>query len=112
MVKMQKCKYHDASEDALMDNANVDVYPEASSEAWEQCHFNLAFPKLDHLKAIVREHGRTLFQPFDKEGLRVEPLKLKVKPSASLRMQPCRFVREGTLGAIRLVRVRRRFSPR
>ena len=87
----------DAPEDALMDNANVDVYPEAISEAWEQCHFNLAFPKLDHLKAIVREHGRTLFQPFDKEGLRVEPLKLKVKSSASFRMQPCRFVREGTL---------------
>jgi hypothetical protein len=87
----------DAPEDALMDNANVDVYPEAISEAWEQCHFNLAFPKLDHLKAIVREHGRTLFQPFDQEGSRVEPLKLKVKPSASFRMQPCRFVREGTL---------------
>jgi len=75
----------------------VKVYPEPTLEAWKQCHFNLDFPKLDHLKAIVREHGKTLFQPFDREGLRVEPLKLKVKPSVSFRMQPCRLVREGTL---------------
>ena len=33
----------DAPEDTSMDNANVDVYPEPISEAWEQCHFNLAF---------------------------------------------------------------------
>ena len=51
----------DAPEDSLMDNANVEVYPEPISEAWEQCHFNLDFPKLNHLKAIVREHCRTLF---------------------------------------------------
>ena len=38
----------DAPEDALMDDANVDVYPESSSETWERCHFNLT--KLDHLK--------------------------------------------------------------
>ena len=59
----------DAQEDALMDNANVDVYSEPISEAWEQCHFNLEFPKLEHLKAIVREHGRTPFQPFDQERI-------------------------------------------
>ena len=53
----------DATEDALMDNANMDVYPEPIFEAWEQCHFNLDFPKLDHRKAIVRDHGRMLFQP-------------------------------------------------
>ena len=58
-----------------MDNANVDVYPKSILEVWEQYHFNLDFPKLDHLKAIVREHGGTLFQPFDQEGLRVESLK-------------------------------------
>ena len=86
-----------APEDSLMANANMDVYPEPTLEAWEQCHFNLDFPKLDHLKAIVREYSRTLFQPFDQEGLRVKPLKLKVKPSATFRMQPCRFVREGAV---------------
>jgi len=86
-----------APEDAVMDNANVDVYPEPISEAWEKCHFILDFPKLDNLKEIVFEHGRTLFQPFDQKGLRFEPLKLKVRPSASFRMQPCRFVRQGTL---------------
>ena len=68
----------DALGDALIDNANVEVYPEPISEAWEQRHFNLEFPKLNHLKAIVHEHGRTLFQSFDQEGLRVEFLKLKV----------------------------------
>ena len=31
----------DAPEDALMDNVNVNVYPESTLEAWEQCHFNL-----------------------------------------------------------------------
>ena len=50
----------DAPKDSLMDNPNVDVYPESTLKAWEQCHFNLYFPKLDHLKAIVREHGKTL----------------------------------------------------
>ena len=42
-----------------------------------------------------------MFQPFDKEGLRVSPLKLKVHPSASFRMQPCRFIRDGILKPLR-----------
>ena len=46
----------DAPEDAFMDNDNVDVYPESTLEAWEQCHLKLDFPKLDHLKAIVQKH--------------------------------------------------------
>ena len=29
----------DAPEDDLMDNANVEVYPEPISEAWDQCHW-------------------------------------------------------------------------
>jgi len=33
---------------------------------------------------------------FDKKGLRVSPLELKVHPSASFRM-PCRFIRDGIL---------------
>ena len=38
------------------------------------------------------------FNPFfDKEGLRVSPLKLKVHPSVSCRMQLCRFIRDGIL---------------
>ena len=80
-----------------MANANMNVFPEPTLEAWERCHFNLEFPKLDHLKAIVREHGRTVFQPFGQEGLRVKSLNLKVKPSATFKMQFCRFVHEGTL---------------
>ena len=43
----------------------------------------------------MKYHGSVLFQPLDKEGLRVSPLKLKVYPSASFRMQPGRFIREG-----------------
>ena len=64
------------------------------------------FSKSDHLKAIVQEHGRMLFQPFDQEGLRLKPLKLKVKPSETFKMQPCRFVRHSTAtqGAIGPVR--------
>ena len=31
------------------------------------------------------------------EGLRFQPLKLKVNPAATIRMQPCRFVREGIM---------------
>jgi len=80
----------DTPEDSQMSNANVDVYPERTLE---QCHFNLDFPKLDHLKAIVQEHGKSFFQPFDQEGLRVKPLKLKVEVFATFRMQPYRLVR-------------------
>ena len=52
---------------------------------------------MDRLKAIVKSHGSILFQPFDKEGLRVSPQKLKVHPSASFRIQPFRFIRDGIL---------------
>ena len=38
-----------------------------------------------------------MFKPFDKEGLRVSPLKLKVHTSASFRVQPCRFIRDRIL---------------
>ena len=43
-----KMRQEDAPEDALMCNANIDVYSERNLEFWEQCHFNLDFPKLDH----------------------------------------------------------------
>ena len=56
----------DAPEDALMDKANVDVYSESTLEAWEQCHFNLIFPKLYHLKAIVNMAER-FFNPLMKK---------------------------------------------
>ena len=59
--------------------------------------FNPNFRELDRLKSIVKYHGSVLFQPFDKEGLRISPLKLKVHPSASFRMQPCRVIRDGIL---------------
>jgi len=55
------------SEDALMDNDNVDIYLESNLKAWEKRHFNLDFLKLEPLKAIVREHGRTLFNPLIKK---------------------------------------------
>jgi len=44
-----------------------------------------------------------LFQQFDKEGLRVSPLKLKVHASASFRMQPCRFIRDGILTPLKTI---------
>ena len=59
--------------------------------------FNPNFRELDRLKSIVKYHGSILFQPFHEEGLRVSPLKLKVHPSASFWMQPCRFIRDGNL---------------
>ena len=52
----------DAPEDSLMDNANVDVYPESILETWEQCHFNLDFPKLDHLKIPSRAWQNALIK--------------------------------------------------
>ena len=60
-------------------------------------HFNPDFPDLNRLKHRVRYHGSVLFQPFDYEGLRVQPLKLRVNPLATFWMQPCRFVREGIM---------------
>ena len=52
--------------------------------------FNPNFPELNQLKDIVKSQGSIFFQPFDIESLRVSPLKLKVHPAASFRMQPCR----------------------
>jgi len=86
-----------APEDELLENSDLDVFPSQVSEPWESCTFNPDFPQLDRLKDIVKSHGSILFQPFDKEGLRVSPLKLKVHPSATFRMQPCRFIRDGVL---------------
>jgi hypothetical protein len=50
---------------------------------WMICHFN---PQLDQVKDIVRENGVTLFQPDDQVGLRVDLLKLQVRPSATFKI--------------------------
>ena len=77
----------------------MDIFgiPEQVPFEFNHCIFNPEFSQLDLLKAIVKSHESVLFQPFDKEGLRVSPLKLKVRPSASFRMQPCRFIWDGIL---------------
>ena len=80
-----------------MENSDLDIFPSQVSEPWELCTFYPEFPQLDRFKSFVKSHGLILFQPFDKEGLRVSPLKLKVHSSASFRMQPCRFIRDGVL---------------
>ena len=49
------------------------------------------------LKHIVKYHGSVLFQPFDFDRLRVQPLKIKMNPMDPFRMQPCHFVREGVM---------------
>ena len=84
-------------QDDLLENSTFGVFPDLNLEPWESCNFNPDFPELNKLKQIVRYHGSVLFQPFDYEGLRVQPLKLKVNPLATFRMQPCRFVREGIM---------------
>ena len=86
-----------AMEDDLLENSDLDVFPSQVSEPWESCTFNPNFSDLERLKSIVKSQGSILFQPFDKEGLWVSPLKLKVHASASFRMQPCRFIRDGIL---------------
>ena len=55
----------DAPEDAFMDNVNVHVCTESTLGAWEQCHFTLYFPKLDHLKANIAER---IFNHLIKKG--------------------------------------------
>ena len=50
---------------SIRGNRNIDINPN--------------FPELDRLKFILKVHGSVLFRPFDKEGLRVSPLKLKVR---------------------------------
>ena len=50
----------DATEDSLMANANVDVYPEPILKAWEKCHFNLDFPKLDHKQMLTEKNLASL----------------------------------------------------
>jgi hypothetical protein len=84
-------------EDDLMGQSTVEVFPEPSGEAWENCYLNPDFPQLDRLRDIVRTHGKVLFQHFDHEGLRVKPLHLHVRPNANFKMQPCRFVRPSIL---------------
>ena len=68
-----------APKDDLLENSDLDVFPSQVSEPWGLCTFNPEFPQLERLKDIVKAHGSILFQPFDKEDLRVSPLKLKVR---------------------------------
>jgi len=49
------------------------------------------------LKEIVNYQGLVPFQPFDHEGLRMQPLKLKVNPLSTFHMQPCLFFRDGIM---------------
>jgi hypothetical protein len=91
----------EAPENSLMDTSTLEVFPEPSGEAWENCTFNSDFPKFDRLRGIVKDHGSILFQPFDKEGLRVDPLKLHVQPKETFRMQPCRFVKDSILSPLK-----------
>ena len=84
-----------APEGNLLENSDLDVFPCQVSEPWELCTFNPEIPPLERLKSFVKSHGSTLFQPFDKEGLRVSPLKLKTHPSASFRMQPTLSIHSG-----------------
>jgi len=44
-------------------------------------------------RSIVERHAQVLFQPFDREGLRVDSLHLAINPNATFRMQPCWFIR-------------------
>jgi hypothetical protein len=87
----------EAPEYEMFEDSNVESYPTYINEDWEQCQFNHNFPKLDRLKEIVRTHGEHLFKPFDREGLRVAPLNLRVRDQATFKMQPCRFVRPSLL---------------
>ena len=70
------------------------------SENWEQCYFDSTFRVLNTLRNIVQRHGKVLFRPFDKVGLRVDPLVLSVGPNARFNMQSCRFVRKDILSSL------------
>ena len=82
-----------APEDVLLEQSNLDAFPDSESESWQLCTFNSNFLELDSLKFIVLSHGSVLLQ-FDMEGLWVSPMKLKVHPATNFRMQPSHFVRE------------------
>ena len=100
MVKPLEAIENKAEEDSNLDDANLDIQPEASEEepeAYSQCFFDPNFPDQDALKLIVRRHGQILFQPFDQEGLREESLHLEVDPLA----QPYRFIRGDILGPLK-----------
>ena len=70
-------------EDEFLEISYLDTYLNQVSEPWEMCTFNPNFPELDRLKSSVKSYGSVIFQPFDKEGLWVSSLKLKVHTSAS-----------------------------
>ena len=80
------------------------MFPDLNLEAWEACHFNPDFPELDTFKEIVKNHGKTLFQPFDREGLRVQPLKLKVNPAVSFCKRGNYALTQGFVGSVRFGR--------
>ena len=56
--------------------------------------FDPTFPDLNTLRNIVQRHREVLFQPFDQEGLWVDPLVLSVDPYAQFNMQSRRFVQK------------------
>ena len=77
------------------------MFPGEISENWER-FFYPTFPDLNTLRNIVQRHGReVLFQSFDQEGLRVDPLVLSVDPNVHFNMQLCRFVRKDILISLR-----------
>ena len=62
-----------AEEDQILDNANLDVYPEAvveEPEAYNQCVLTLVFWTKTRSSQWSVGMANS-FQPFDKEGLRV-----------------------------------------
>ena len=59
------------------------------------------FPDLNTLRNIVQRYGEMLFQPFDKNRLRVDLVVLSVDFKAHFNMQPCQFVPKDILMSLR-----------
>jgi hypothetical protein len=76
------------------------IFPEAPS-SFPEITISEDFPLVKELKEVIQKYGPVLFSAFDSEGLRVEPMDLKVQAGLSLEMQPCRFIQPGLLQQVR-----------
>ncbi|NJO65355.1 MAG: hypothetical protein HC836_46865 [Richelia sp. RM2_1_2] len=66
-----------------------------------ECHFNESFEKVDELKAIVVKHANVLFNKFDSEGLKVDPMDIEIQPNCQLKMQPSRFIKNDLMSKVK-----------
>ena len=89
------------SPEEIHNPTEVELYPDNIVQSIQECHFNESFPKIEEIKQIVTKYSTVLFDKFDKEGLRVDPMDIELKPNAQIKMQPSRFIKNELMDQVK-----------